>query len=72
MFLCMTTLMDIAVETVRRLPPGTQDEIARAMLQFAAREEACGPDELPSMLDERAKKLAADCDAALRRFGQSS
>jgi hypothetical protein len=34
----MTKLLDEAVETVRRLPPETQDEIARAMLALAGDE----------------------------------
>jgi hypothetical protein len=34
----MTKLLDVAVETVRRLPPETQDEIARAMLALAGDE----------------------------------
>jgi len=33
----MTKLLEQALEAVRRLPPDSQDEIARAILQFAAR-----------------------------------
>ncbi len=36
----MTELFDEAVTTVRRLPPETQDEIARAMLALAGEEGA--------------------------------
>ncbi len=31
----MTKLLDRAMEAVRRLPPGDQDEIARALLELA-------------------------------------
>ena len=31
----MTTLFDLAIETVRLLPPEKQDEIARLMLEMA-------------------------------------
>jgi hypothetical protein len=38
----MTKLLDLAVETVRRLPPEDQDEIARLMLWLAANEDEVG------------------------------
>ncbi|MGA9825680.1 MAG: hypothetical protein WBQ53_12695 [Methylocystis sp.] len=38
----MTKLLDLAVETVRRLPPKDQDEIARLMLWLAGNEDEVG------------------------------
>jgi hypothetical protein len=35
----MTKLLDAAVETVRRLPPETQNDLARALLQMAGEEQ---------------------------------
>jgi hypothetical protein len=35
----MTKLLDLALETVRRLPPVDQEEIARAMLCLAGNED---------------------------------
>lgn len=35
----MTKLLEKAVEAVRNLPTGSQDEIARAMLQLAAQNQ---------------------------------
>jgi hypothetical protein len=73
----MTKLLEEALEAVRRLPPGTQDEIARAMLTLAGDE---GPPEeidaahLPAVLEglEQAKRrqFATDdeVEAAFRRF----
>ena len=46
----MTKLLDQAVEAVRRLPPGDQDEIARALLLLAG-SDASEP--LPLSADER-------------------
>ncbi len=57
----MTKLLEQAVEAARRLPPESQDEIARVVLQLA------GDDELAVALtdDERAA-LARSKDAAQR------
>jgi predicted transcriptional regulator len=35
----ITTLFEYAIETVRQLPPETQDELARALLQLAGEEQ---------------------------------
>jgi hypothetical protein len=43
----MTKLLDLAVETVRRLPPEDQDGIARLMLWLAENEDEegkCAPE----------------------------
>jgi hypothetical protein len=62
---------------VRRLPPGTQDEIARAMLTMASDEaapEEVDPAHLPAVLEGLAqakrRELANDVEveAAFRRF----
>jgi len=42
----MTKLLETAVETVRKLAPGLQDEIARAMLRLAAPND--DPEEIPA------------------------
>jgi hypothetical protein len=50
----MTKLLAKAHEAVRRLPPGSQDEIARAMLTLAGDEgesEAVDPAHLPAALE---------------------
>ena len=50
----MTKLLEQALEAVRRLPPDTQDEIARAMLNLAGDEgqpEEIDPAHLPSVLE---------------------
>jgi predicted transcriptional regulator len=73
----MTKLLEKAVEAVRRLPTGSQDEIARAMLQLAAQEdepEAIDPAHLPAVLNGLAQagrgEFASDAEveAAFRRF----
>ena len=73
----MTKLLDKALEAVRRLPPSSQDEIARAMLNLAGSEgepEAIDPTHLPSVLEGLAqakrRQFATneDLEAALRRF----
>jgi hypothetical protein len=75
----MTKLLDKALEAVRRLPPSSQDEIARAMLNFAGNEgepEAIDPAHLPSVLEGLAqakrREFASDeeVEAAFRRFDQ--
>jgi DNA-binding TFAR19-related protein (PDSD5 family) len=73
----MTKLLEQALEAVRRLPPDTQDEIARAMLQLAA--SGGGPEEidaahLPAVLEGLAqtkrREFASDAEleAVFRRF----
>ena len=73
----MTKLLERALEAVRRLPPDTQDEIARAMLQLAAGDgepEEVDAAHLPAVLEglARAKRrqFASDeeVEAAFRRF----
>jgi hypothetical protein len=55
----MTKLLEEALRAVRQLPPASQDEIARAMLQLAAADEA------PEAID------AADLPAVLEGLGQA-
>lgn len=73
----MTKLLEKAVEAVRKLPGGNQDEIARAMLQMASQgsePEAITAAHLPAVLEGLAqakrREFASDADveAALRRF----
>ncbi|HTO66560.1 MAG TPA: hypothetical protein VMM15_35525 [Bradyrhizobium sp.] len=73
----MTKLLDEALDAVRRLPPSSQDEIARAMLSLAGNEseaEAIDPAHLPSVLEGLAQakrgQFARDdeVEAAFRRF----
>ena len=74
----MTKLLDLALETVRRLPPSDQDEIARAMLCLAGNEneaaEEIDPEHLPDVLEglaqARRSEFApeAEVEAAFRRF----
>ena len=73
----MTKLLEKALETVRRLPPDSQDEIARAMLTLAGREEepedidpAHLPDVLESLAQAKRRQFATDAEveAAFRRF----
>jgi hypothetical protein len=75
----MTKLLDKALEAVRRLPPSSQDEIARAMLNLAGNEgepEAIDPAHLPSVLEGLAqakrREFASneEVEAAFRRFDQ--
>lgn len=74
----MTKLFDRALELVRRLPPELQDEIARAMLSLADRDEPeeIDPTHLPAVLEglAQAKRRAfatdAEIEAAFRRFGE--
>ncbi len=73
----MTKLLEQALEAVRRLPPDTQDEIARAMLNLAGDEgqpEEIDPAHLPAVLEGLAqakrRQFATDdeVEAAFRRF----
>jgi hypothetical protein len=74
----MTKLLERALEAVRRLPPDSQDEIARAMLHFAAADEAEPEPIDPAHLSEVLEGLAqakrrefasdAEVEAAFRRF----
>ena len=73
----MTKLLEKALEVVRALPAGAQDEIARAMLNLARAEDAAeeiDPAHLPSVLEGLAqakrREFATDeeVEAAFRRF----
>jgi hypothetical protein len=73
----MTKLLKKAVEAVRQLPPGTQDEIAHAMLSLAGEQDeleeidlAHLPDVLESMAQAKRREFASDAEieAAFRRF----
>jgi hypothetical protein len=73
----MTKLLEKAVETVRQLPPDSQDEIARAMLTLAGDEgepEEIDPvhlsDVLESLAQAKRREFASDVEveAAFRRF----
>lgn len=73
----MTKLLEKAVEAVRKLPWESQDEIARAMLNLAARDgepEPIDPSHLPAVLEglaqARGGTFATDgeVEAAFRRF----
>jgi hypothetical protein len=75
----MTKLLEHALETVRRLSPDSQDEIARAMLHLAAADgepEEVDAAHLPSVLEGLAqaerRQFASDAEveAAFRRFEQ--
>jgi hypothetical protein len=73
----MTKLLEKALEAVRRLPPGTQDEIAQAMLTLAGDEgplEEIDAAPLPAVLEGLAqakrRQFATDeeIETAFRRF----
>jgi hypothetical protein len=73
----MTKLLEKALEAVRRLPPDSQDEIARAMLTLAGDEaepEPIDPAHLPDVLEglaqAKCRQFASDAEieAAFRRF----
>ena len=73
----MTKLLQKALETVRKLPPEDQDEIARAMLALASEEseaETIDPthlaDVLESLAQARRREFATDSEVeeAFRRF----
>ncbi len=73
----VTKLLEKALAAVRQLPPDSQDEIARAMLNMAGDQD--GPEEIdPTHLSEVLESLAqakrrefatdAEIEAAFRRF----
>lgn len=73
----MTRLLEKALEVVRRLPPDSQDEIARAILMLSGNEdepEDVDPAHLPSLLAGLAqaerREFASDeeIEIAFRRF----
>ncbi|MGK2872649.1 MAG: hypothetical protein ACSLFL_10390, partial [Alphaproteobacteria bacterium] len=73
----MTKLLEKALAAVRRLPPGNQDEIARAMLHLAAGEGEPEPVDqahlsaiLQGLAQAKRRQFASDdeIEAALRRF----
>jgi hypothetical protein len=73
----MTKLLKKALETVRQLPPDTQDEIAQAMLTLAGDDgepEEVDPahlaDVLESLAQARRRQFASDVEveSAFRRF----
>jgi Ca2+-binding EF-hand superfamily protein len=73
----MTKLLEKALEAVRQLPPDSQDEIARAMLNLAGEDgepEAIDPahlaDVLESLAQAKRREFATDAEveAAFRRF----
>ena len=73
----MTKLLQKALEAVQKLPPDSQDEIARAMLNLAgddAGPEDIDPAHLPDVLESLAqakrREFATDAEveAAFRRF----
>jgi hypothetical protein len=75
----MTKLLEKALEAVRRLPPDSQDEIARAMLTLSDNEhelEEVDVAHLPAILEGLAqakrREFATDAEveAVFRRFDQ--
>jgi hypothetical protein len=59
----MTKLLEHAVETVRGLPPDTQDEIARLVLQLAGDDEpqiALTDDERAAIARSKAAAMRSD------------
>jgi len=73
----MTKLLEQALEAVRRLPPKSQDEIARTMLHLATSDgapEAVAPAHLAAVLEGLAqaqrREFASDTEVeeAFRRF----
>jgi hypothetical protein len=73
----MTKRLEKALEVVRRLPPDSQDEIARAILMLSGNEaepEEVDPAHLPALLAGLAqaerREFASDkeIEAAFRRF----
>ena len=55
----MTKLLDQAIEAARRLPPGDQDDIARAIMQLAGADEVAPKPLMPEERDAVAKSKAA-------------
>jgi hypothetical protein len=75
----MTKLLEKALQAVRQLPPDSQDEIARAMLNLVGEEgeleeidPAHLPDVLVSLAQAKRREFATDAEveAAFRRFDQ--
>jgi hypothetical protein len=76
----MTKLLEQALDAVRRLPADSQDEIARAILALAGRDEgdleeidpAHLPDVLESLAQAKRRQFGTDAEveAAFRRFDQ--
>ena len=69
----MTKLLDKALEAVRRLPPDSQDEIARAMLALSEDDGEVEPIDarhLPAVLEglAQAKRRDFATDAELERI----
>jgi hypothetical protein len=73
----MTKLLEQALAAVRRLPPDSQDDIARAMLNLAGDEGDPEPiepahlsDVLESLTQAKRRQFATDdeVEAAFRRF----
>ena len=73
----MTKLLDKALEAVRRLPPDSQDEIARAMLTLSEGDSEAEPidaADLPAVLEGLAQAKRrdfatdAELEAIFRRF----
>jgi hypothetical protein len=60
----MTKLLDRAVEAARGLPPETQDEIARLVLQLAGSEQP----PIALTVEERAAIIASQAAAARGEF----
>jgi hypothetical protein len=72
----MTKLLDKALEAVHCLPPGNQDEIARAMLTLSKSEgEGIDANHLPAVLEGLAQAnrrdfaTEAELEAIFYRFG---
>jgi hypothetical protein len=75
----MTKLLDKTLEAVRRLPPDSQDEIARAMIALSESDgeaDAIESNHLPAVLEglaqARRREFATDAELAaiFRRFGE--
>ena len=73
----MTKLLEQALAAVRHLPPDSQDEIARAMLQLVASggepeeiDAAHLPEVLEGLTQAKRRQFATDAEveAAFRRF----
>jgi hypothetical protein len=58
----MTKLLEQAIEAARRLPPGDQDDIARAIMQLAGAEEVT-----PAPLTPDERRAVANSKAAAAR-----
>jgi hypothetical protein len=75
----MTKLLEEAIETVRRLPAHSQDDIARAILHWAASErepEPVDPSHLAAVIEgltqAKGREFATndEVEAAFQRFAQ--